>query len=178
MTKLKQKFCVSVLFGFLRLFRRIDVGDPRADDFNKLMALIYRSFLFGWSNSADPTEFNDLLCQFNIELVSCCQEFYHCIEENTVLELNNACYWLAAYHALIKKEQIEIENLLRRSPVFKIKFYSTIDEENATYLNFFVGTFAAAIAVNEDEISSKINYFQSLREAELEANGNGNLDIG
>ena len=152
-----------MFFGFLKIFKQIDFGDPRADSNEELISLIYRSFLCFRSSSPFFLEFKDLVGHFNFELVCCCQFVFEQVAQTHRLQLNNACYWLAALHALIRESMIEIEPLLQQSPIFRMKLFSMIEENNRIFLNFFIDSYAAVVPINKEEIALKIEQTERYR---------------
>jgi len=142
---------------------RIDLEDPRGQDYAIIITLIHNCFLSCRNAGNALLTFNDLACQMNIELVQTCRKLYNQIKLVPNFGFNACWFWLAAIHAILQEHIKDIENLMEACPRFAENLFSIIEENNYRYFDYIQQGYECVVRLDVEEIAAKLQHLQSLR---------------
>ena len=139
-----------VIYWIFETLLMIDRNDPRGRDYRHIIELIRRY--------VDDETFG-----FKTEIIDACNAFYRKIQHELLPDLNDACYWLAAIHAIVQEPTDDVENLMLESPQFTENLFGIIDERNRAYFDYFYHVYESVLDLDGGLIAARLTHFQILR---------------
>ena len=157
---LTQMLVYLVIYWIFEKLLMIDKNDPRGRNYRQIIDLMHSCFT-SFINVA--MRFDDATFSFNTEIIDACSAFYHMIQREPLPDLNDACYWLAAIHAIVQEPTDDVENLMLESPQFTENLFGIIGERNRAYLNYVYHAYRSVLNLNDQLLAARLSHFQILR---------------